>query len=127
MIHSALLKRSRWSCIFTVVVTIGMLSGSARAQVPQALFSIATQLPLSGTAYPEFTGDFNGDGVPDLAYITDSNLLKIVLSVGSNAPTTVTTQLNCPITQGFAQISFADVNNDKKLDLVFSCNGYIAI
>jgi hypothetical protein len=128
MSHFALQQSSRWTArIFTILVTVGILSGSTRAQAPQALFPVATQLPLSGTAFPEFTGDFNGDGVPDLAYITESSLLEIVLSVGTIAHTTVTTQLSCPSAQGMAQIIFADVNNDKKLDLVFSCNGYVAI
>ena len=74
-----------------------------------------------------FTGDFNGDGIPDLAYLTESNSLEIVLSVGTNTPTTVTTPLLCSNTAGPAKLNFADVNNDHKLDLVFSCNGYLTI
>ena len=99
--------------------------GSARAQAPQALFPVATQLPGPGS--PVFTGDFNGDGVPDLAYVSETSNLSIVLSVGTNAPATVTTQLTCPATAGQALATFGDVNNDKKLDLVFSCNGYVTI
>ncbi len=126
MSHFALLKSFRWTaCIFALLVTVGILSGSARAQAPQALFPTATQLPSPGS--PVFTGDFNGDGVPDLATITESNALEIELSVGTSAPTTVTTQLNCGSNQGTAQVTFGDVNNDKKLDLVFSCNGYVTI
>ena len=124
----ALLRKSVWTAfILTTVVTLGIVNGTAKAQTPQPLFSIATQLPLSGTALPVFAGDFNGDGVPDLAYITESNNLEIVLSAGSNTPTTVTTPSICPSTAGQALVNFADVNNDKKLDLVFSCNGSITI
>ena len=54
-------------------------------------------------------------------------MLEIVLSVGTNAPTTATTQLNCQVPSGEALASFADVNNDKKLDVVYSCSGYIVI
>jgi Bacterial Ig-like domain (group 3)/FG-GAP-like repeat len=126
MSHFALLKSSRRTAsIFAILVTAAILGASATAQAPQALFPIATQLPSPGS--PVFAGDFNGDGVPDLATITESSSLEIVLSVGTNAPTTVTTQLNCPSAQGTAQVTFGDVNNDKKLDLVFSCNGYVGI
>lgn len=128
MSNFTLLKASRWTaCIFAILVTFGTLNGSARAQAPQALFPIATQLPLSGTGSPVFTGDFNGDGVPDLAYITEGDVLEIVLSVGTNAPTTVTTQLSCQSSSGEALASFADLNNDKKLDVVYSCGGYIVV
>ena len=48
----------------------------------------------------------------------------IQLSFGSSAPTTVTTPL---CVAGAGQPSFADVNNDKKLDLVYSCNGFLTI
>jgi hypothetical protein len=127
MSHFALLKSSRWTaCIVAILLAAGILSGSAKAQAPQALFPVATQLP-PGAGLPIFTGDFNGDGVPDLASISESDSLAIVLSVGTNAPTTVTTQLTCPVTPGQLQVTFGDVNNDKKLDLVFSCDGYIVI
>jgi hypothetical protein len=124
----SLLRNSVWTAfILTTVVTLGIANGTATAQTPQPLFSIATQLPLSGTAFPVFTGDFNGDGVPDLAYVTETNNLEIVLGVGTSTPSTVTTPSICPSTAGQAQVNFADVNNDKKLDLIFSCNGYITI
>ena len=123
-----LLRNSLWTaCVLIALLALGIAGSSAKAQTPQALFPIATQLPSAGTGVPQFTGDFNGDGVPDLAYISESSLLYIVLSAGTNAPTTVTTQLNCPFTAAQAQITFGDVNNDKKLDLVFSCNGYITV
>src|ERR1700722_7512473 len=121
------LIRNPWTAwLFTTFVTIGIASGSANAQ-PQAIFPPATQFSLSGTALPVFTGDFNDDGVPDLAYLTESNSLEIVLSVGTNTPTTVTTPSLCSNAAGPAQVNFADVNNDHKLDLIFSCNGYLTI
>ncbi|WP_158750818.1 VCBS repeat-containing protein [Acidobacterium sp. S8] len=104
-------------------------SGSANAQNSQAIFPIATPITFPGDSSPVFTGDFNGDGKPDVAYVIVANTqysLGIVLSFGSNAATTVTTSL-CPITAGFPVMNFADVNNDKKLDLVFSCNGYLTV
>ena len=75
-----------------------------------------------------FIGDFNGDGKPDLAYIeiisSSQSSLGILLNFGSSTPTTVTTPL---CVAGASQPSFADVNNDKKLDLVYSCNGFLTI
>jgi hypothetical protein len=125
----ALLRNALWTtCVSITFLILGFVNGSAKAQTPPALFPAATELSLSGSAFPVFAGDFNGDRVADLAYITEANNLEIVLSVGSNSPTTVTTSL-CPVTtgQGLPQVNFADVNNDKKLDLVFSCDGYITI
>jgi hypothetical protein len=122
------LPRRSWTAgLLVLLLTLGIASSAANAQTPQALFPIATQLKLSPFGFPVFAGDFNGDGVPDLAYITENNSLEIALSVGTNAPTTVTTQLTCPSTAGQAPMSFADVNHDKKLDLVYSCSGYIVI
>jgi hypothetical protein len=128
MYCSALLRNSLWTaCLLITLLTLGIASSSAKAQTPQALFPIATQLPLSPFGFPDFVGDFNGDGVPDLAYTTESNLLEIVLSVNTHSAITVTTPLTCPSATGSAQVNFADVNNDKKLDLVYSCSGYIVI
>ncbi len=115
-----------WALWFAFGI-LGFGSEPTTAQTSPVLFPVAKQLPLSGSAYPEFAGDFNGDGVPDLAYLGGVGL-EIVLSAGSNTPTTVTTALTCPGASAVqAQPSFADVNNDKKLDLIYSCSGYITI
>jgi hypothetical protein len=124
---SALPGNSWTACLVVTLLTLSTASSTAKAQTPQAIFPLATQLNLSPFGFPVFAGDFNGDGVPDLAYITENNSLEIALSVGSNAPKTVTTPLTCPSTAGQAPMSFADVNNDKKLDVVYSCSGYIVI
>jgi hypothetical protein len=126
--NSFALPRSilRNACLLTALIIVGISSRSANAQSSPAIFPTANPLNLSGI--PIFTGDFNGDGKPDLAYLIASNTqwsLGIMLSFGSNAPTTVTTPL-CPNGQEPA-VSFGDVNNDKKLDLVFWCNGYLTV
>lgn len=122
------LRNSWTACLAVALLSLSTASSPAKAQTPQAIFPVATQLNLSPFGFPVFAGDFNGDGVADLAYATENNsTLEIALSVGSNAPTTVTTQLTCPSNPGQAPMSFADVNNDKKLDLIYSCSGYIVI
>ena len=127
MNHLALVGNARWkACLLAALAIVGLVAGSAKAQT-QPIFPVATQVSLPPESTPVFIGDFNGDGVPDLAaYTIGSNApvtLSILLSFGSNASTTTTTTL-CT---GTPAISFADVNNDKKLDLVFYCNGYLTI
>ena len=104
------------------------LSESAKAQTQPAIFPVATQVTLPAGSYPVFIGDFNGDGKPDLASFlsatTTPSSVGIQLNFGGSAPTTVTTTL---CVAGAGQPSFADVNNDKKLDLVYSCNGFLTV
>jgi hypothetical protein len=127
MNNCALLRNIlRNTCLLAALIILGISSRSANAQSPQAIFPSANPLNLNG--YPVFTGDLNGDGKPDLAQIIQGNTqwsLEIQLSFGSNAPATVTTTL-CPSGQQ-PPVSFGDVNNDKKPDLVFWCNGYLTI
>jgi hypothetical protein len=77
---------------------------------------------LPSGATPLFTGDFDGDGIPDLAY--NAGNVGILLDFAGSAPTNKTSTL---CSGGTYQISFADVNNDKKLDAVFVCNGYLSV
>lgn len=103
------------------------LCESAKAQTQPAIFPVATQVTLPTGSNPVFIGDFNGDGKPDLATFLSAPSaasVGIQLNFGSSAPTTVTTTL---CVAGAGQPSFADVNNDKKLDLVYSCNGFLTI
>ncbi len=98
----ASVRNAYWkACLLTALGILGLVIGSGKAQAQQALFPVATQIS-SGGSYPDFTGDFNGDGVPDLAFTIAGNTeysVSILLSIGSNAPTTVTTSL-CPNTGG---------------------------
>ncbi len=124
----ALVRNAFWTaCLLTALIIVGISSRSANAQSPQAIFPVASPITLPGGSNPVFIGDFNGDGKPDLAYYTLTNnqySVGIQLNFGSSAPTTVTTPL---CVAGALQPSFADVNNDKKLDLVYSCNGFLTI
>jgi hypothetical protein len=121
----ALLRSTlRTARLLSTLAILGIPGVSANAQTQPAIFPIPTQVPLPNGATPLFIGDFNGDGIPDLAYDTvpsgTSGTLGIILGYAGNAPTIVTTNV-CP------GAVFADVNNDKKLDAVSSCNGYITV
>jgi hypothetical protein len=122
----ALLRNTlRTAWLFSTVAILGIPGVSANAQTQPAIFPIPTQISLPNGATPLFIGDFNGDGIPDLAYDTvpsgTSGTLGIILDYAGSAPTIVTTNV-CP------GAVFADVNNDKKLDAVSSsCNGYITV
>src|SRR3984885_9995063 len=114
-------------CLFTALAITSCVK-SADAQTSQPVFPVANPITLPGDSFPVFVGDFNGDGKPDLAYLdtisSSQSSLGIQLNFGSSTPTTVTTPL---CVAGAAQPSFVDVNNDQKLDLVYSCNGFLAI
>ena len=117
----------RFALLRSTLRTVWLLSTlavpgiSANAQTQPAIFPIPTQVPLPYGATPLFIGDFNGDGIPDLAYDSfPSGTVGILLGFAGSSPTTVTTTV-C------SGAVFADVNNDKKLDAVSSCNGYITV
>ena len=112
--------RTVWLLSTLAVPGIPCISANAQTQPP--IFPIPTQVPLPTGATPLFVGDFNGDGIPDLAYNSSSpsGTVGIILGFAGSSPTTVTTN----VCWGAV---FADVNNDKKLDAVSSCNGYITV
>src|ERR1700740_3693494 len=121
MLLSAWLKNAPWNfCLFAALIVLGIADKALSAQTQPAIFPIPTQISVPGT--PLFTGDFDGDGVPDLAY--NQGNVTIVLDFAGSAPTIKTTAL---CSGGTNQIAFADVNNDKKLDAVFVCNSYLGV
>src|ERR1700733_12155966 len=88
----ALVRNALWTaCLSIALVVLFSCGRSANAQSPQAIFPPPNPITLNG--YPVFTGDFNGDGKADLAFVIPGSpqySLGILLSVGSNAATTVT-------------------------------------
>jgi Bacterial Ig-like domain (group 3)/FG-GAP-like repeat len=111
--------RTAW--LLSTLAIPGIPGVSANAQTQPAIFPIPTQVPLPNGATPLFIADFNGDGIPDLAYNSSpSGTIGILLDFAGSSPTNV----NTTICSG---AFFADVNNDKKLDAISSCNGYITV
>ena len=122
MFRSALFSNLRRNAsLFAILVTFSIAGRDAGAQAQPAIFANPTQIALPNGGTPHFIGDFNGDGLPDLAFTSVSSpTLSIMLDFAGKSPTTVSTTV-CP------QALFADVNNDKKLDAVSNCNGYITV
>jgi hypothetical protein len=92
----------------------------------QPLFPVTSFVDI-GAQQVLATGDFNGDGQPDLITILPDNefstLITLLNQGNTNPPLSVTAALN------FAPLSLiaVDVNNDKKLDLVASVSAGIAV
>src|SRR5580692_1976857 len=101
-----------------------LISASASAQTP--IFPTTNLSPVAQSA-SSAAGDFNGDGQPDLAFISPSGMTAtVLLSQGATTPaiSVVTNPLSCNPTT----LTAADMNVDKKLDLVLTCSsGYVVV
>ena len=113
-----------------------LVAPAAQAQTP--VFPTETFTPQVGVLVSTLaTGDFNGDGQPDLAYLsvpgsgTPSPTLTVLLNQGAaKFPVAVTTNslTGCsPSSQSYSLVA-ADMNKDNKLDLVLTCpTGYVVV
>jgi hypothetical protein len=105
----------------------------AIAQSQPPLFPIANSLPV-GTISTPATGDFNGDGQPDLIVSSSTAAgggqlatLTVLLDQGatSNPTPVITNSLSCT---SVTSLAVADMNNDNKLDVALTCSeGFVAI
>ncbi len=125
----ALLRNALWTaCLSVAFIVLFSCGRSANAQSSSGNFSGRKRYRpprrFQSLLYRRLQRRWEaGSGL----YLTTSNApssVGIQLNFGSSAPTTVTTPL---CVAGAGQPSFADVNNDKKLDLVYSCNGFLTI
>jgi hypothetical protein len=112
--------RSLLALLIATLISLPALGQNQPLFPVTSLFDIGDQQVLA-------SGDFNGDGQPDLITILPNNqnstLITVLNQGNTNPPLTVTAALN------FAPISLiaVDVNNDKKLDLVASVGAGIAV
>jgi hypothetical protein len=126
--------RSTYGVLLLVLLffVLPMLSVEAEAQSQQPIFPVTGFYPANIITLA--SGDFNGDGQTDrayLTYVTNANpknpTVTVLLNQGlTGNPISVSTNLSGCTPQH--QLVTADMNNDKKLDLVFPCaEGYVAV
>lgn len=111
-----------------LVLLIALLVSASTSAQTQPIFPTTSFYPGSNpTPNATAAGDFNGDGQPDLAYISSSSSgVTVLLNQGATTPpiVVVTNTLSCSPTTLIA----ADVNTDKNVDLVLTCsNGYVVV
>ena len=110
---------------------------SVAAQTQQPIFPVDDFTPQGGVLVsPLATGDFNGDGQPDIAYLwvpssgTPPPTLTVLLNQGANNPpiaVSTTSLTGCPYSSYRYWLVAADMNKDNRLDVVLTCpNGYVA-
>jgi hypothetical protein len=124
---------------FLVLLSISLLlllAPVAQAQTP--VFPTDSFTPQVGVLVSTLaTGDFNGDGQPDLAYLsvpgsgTPPPTLTVLLNQGAaKSPVAVTTNslTACSPSSAPYSLAAADMNKDNKLDLVLTCpTGYVVV
>jgi hypothetical protein len=138
MTASAWFRVTREIRTLLAFVVLSFLTNTSQGQT-KPIFPILPSYPTGAQALAGTAGDFNGDGQPDFAVITipygastlqsppPPETLTVYLNQGPTiAPTpVVTTSLTC---LGASSMMAADLNNDKKLDLVFNCvPSYVAV
>jgi hypothetical protein len=108
---------------FFSLLTTAVLSTPTKVSAQQPLFPVTNFYSPASPISAFATGDFNGDGQPDIAFTspgtpTSVNLI-ILLNNGSGLPPTSSTiPLNCT---SVSQILSTDLNKDKKSDLLLAC------
>jgi hypothetical protein len=115
--------RSLLACL---IATLFTLPAVAQTQTPIFPLPITTTVPAEPGMV---TGDFNGDGLPDTAYVSyvSTPTVTVLINQGQgNPPTSIATiGLSCTPQ---VQLQSGDMNKDGKLDLIVTCSqGYVVV
>src|SRR5215467_1785840 len=93
----------------------------AAASATQPLSFSRTEIPIGPSCCSMVTGDFNGDGKPDLV-VTFSDSLdaggRQLLVLMGNGDGRFAARNNVDLGQSFLLVAAVDVNGDKKADLI---------
>jgi hypothetical protein len=120
------LSSTQKTLLFCLTLICIYLQAPAIATAQQPLFPVTNFYAPASTVSAFTIGDFNGDGNPDVAFASPAAssgqfaTLTVLINNGDAALPTpiVTSSLSCT---AIPQVLAADLNNDKKLDLVLSC------
>jgi FG-GAP-like repeat len=129
------MKRCAWNAFFVfAILAIGSTAWAVQPSVFPQTPTFTIYAPPGGVAYLASLGvaaDVNGDGTPDLIYTevpgsgsSDAYLVAVLGQAGSQ-PSQIPTDLGACTPNGLAA---ADVNGDKKADVVLTCSqGYMEV
>src|SRR5215831_2637703 len=112
----------REETLMRALVLFGTVLTTAAAAPPPLAFS-RTEIPAGPSCCSLVTGDFNGDGKPDLV-VTFSDSLdaggRQLLVLMGNGDGRFAARNNMDLGQSFLLVAAVDVNGDKKADLIIT-------
>ena len=119
------------------VITL-LLPVATLGQTQQPIFPTTQVTAPTGVVLSVATGDFNGDGQPDVAYaavpsFSSQGLFPVTVTVllsqeANSPPVAVATNPLNGCSGDSNSLAAADMNKDNKLDLVLTCSeGYVAV
>jgi len=116
--------RGRRIILVLLTAAAAIVLSSRVYAVPQMQFSAPTNFNLGAPCDQICAGDFNGDGIPDLAMRFNGLYLSILTNNGNGALAAFT---NYNTSLYLNAIASGDFNNDNKLDVVTVMDSYVKV